>query len=222
MKSLLLAATLALAAAGPVLAGAKKQSDVAIRFYAEGGAEGGQFSEKVELISPKRAVSMQSLPLLTEREIQSFHPFEARDGSGTMGAYFKLDAHGNSLLAQHTMAHRGTYLLAFFNGRHVIDLYVDRGVSDGIVSIPSGLTTYDIARLEIAFPRFGHEGEKPGRKKAPPKSAGPAPTPPAALVRLQPAMARQSDGTLAPAQATLGSPDSSATDVPRPRSPIGQ
>jgi hypothetical protein len=215
-----IAAVLAITAVGNAEAGAKKQSSAAVRFYAEGGAEGADFSQKVELLNSKRPVYMQSMPLITEREIKAFYPFPAQDGSGTFGAYFKLDSHGSSLLGQHTMSRRGSYLLAFFNGRHVTDLYIDRGVNDGIVSIPSGLSRNDLDLLEMAFPIIGQESVKPGKKK---KVSEPKPTPLKAsdMPRPQPAVVRQPDGTFAPAKASLGPTQGSATD-PLPKTPVGQ
>lgn len=225
MKPLLLAASLLLCAAGLATAGAKKQSTVAIRFHAQGGAEGGNFSEKVTLLKSGREVYMQSMPLISEQEIKAFYPFPAQDGSGTMGAYFKLDAHGNNLFTQHTMSRKGTYLLAFVNGRHVIDLYVNRTVNDGIIAIPSGLTQTDISRLELTLPVIGREGEKPGaKKKAKPKpaadSAALPPVIPASALTMQPAMRRQADGSLVPAPTYGGA---TAEDMAQPSfSMVGQ
>lgn len=225
MKPLLLAASLVLAAAGLASAGAKKQTAVAIRFHAQGGAEGGNFSQKVTLLNSGREVYMQSMPLISEQEIKAFYPFQARDGSGTMGAYFKLDAHGNNLFTQHTMSRRGTYLLAFVNGRHVIDLYVNRVVNDGIIAIPSGLTQTDIARMELSLPVIGQENVKPGAKKKKkakpaPDSAALPPVIPAGALAMQPAMRRQADGTLVPATVSGGAP---AADMAQPSfSMVGQ
>jgi hypothetical protein len=164
MKPLALLLALLLAAVANVHAGAKKQPPVSIRFYGEAGAEGGNFSEKVTLLHSGRQTHMGSMPLLTEHEVRSFYPFTAKNG--TMGAYLRLDDHGTRLLEQHTMSRRGSYLIVFFNGRHVVDLYVDKAVRDGIATIPSGLTPQDIEFLDMALPRYGHEDEKPaGRQK---------------------------------------------------------
>jgi hypothetical protein len=198
---ILLALALLPAVAGLAHAGAKKQSAVNVRFYPEGGAEGGEFSQKVQLLNnPGRTTYMGEIPLISEREITAYYPFQARDGS--FGTYFKLDSHGTNLLAQHTMSRRGSYVLVFFNGRHVVDLAVDRPVQDGIAVIPSGLTSNDIALLDMTFPVIGKESIKPSKKKAPPKIAkqNPDPTPkPAGMPRMAPAMTRQPDGSLAPA-----------------------
>lgn len=222
MRPLLLAATLALALAAPMHAGAKKQSAVSVRFHAEGGPEGGDFAQPVALLQSGRRTTMQTMPLLTEKEIKAFYPFPAQDGSGTFGAYFRLDAHGRNLFTQHTMSRRSTYLLAFFNGRRVVDLFIDRAVTDGIATIPTGLTAHDISLLETTFPVIGRESEGVAKKKKPTptpkpakKSATPSPTP---APRMQPALQRQPDGTFGPAR----SANRPAEPAPRALSPVGQ
>jgi hypothetical protein len=207
----LLVAVLALGAADSGLAGAKKQSAVAVRFYGQGGGagEGSDFSQPVRLLGSGATIYMQTMPLITEREVKAYYAFPAQDG--TMGAYFKLDDHGRNLVAQHTMAHRGEYVIAFFNGRHVVDLRIDRGVSDGILCIPRGLTPADAELLSITFPEIGKEHISPSQKrkelereekqkakaaKASKQKATPTPMPMPAQ-----AMARQPDGTMAPAKA---------------------
>ena len=213
-------AALVFGAADHAFAGASKQSAVAVRFYGQGGGagEGSDFSQPVPLLGSGRTIYMQTMPLITEKEITAYYPFQATDGSGTMGAYFKLDAHGSNLLGQHTMSRKGSYLLAYFNGRHVIDLYIDRAVTDGIISIPSGLTSADIAALEITFPLMGHENEKPGKKKPAQKDAPPPKA--SEMPRMQPATVRQADGSLAPAQSSGAA--SSGEVIPRSVSPVGQ
>ncbi|MGH8048974.1 MAG: hypothetical protein ACREKL_17165 [Chthoniobacterales bacterium] len=163
MKSVRLALALCVAVAATLHAGAKKPAPVSIRFYGEAGAEGGNFSDKVTLIQNGRETYMGSMPLITEREILTFSSFPAKDG--TFGAYFWLDDHGTRLLEQHTMSRRGTYVIVFFNGTHLLDEYVDKPVHDGIATIPSGLTQKDIDLLDMTFPRFGHDGEKPALKR---------------------------------------------------------
>jgi hypothetical protein len=143
----------------PLHAGAKKPPAVSVRFYGEAGAEGGNFSDKVTLLANGRETYMSAMPLITEHEIRSFYPFPAKDG--TMGAYFRLDDHGLRTYEQHTMAKRGSYVLVFFNGRHMVDLYVNKAVHDGIATIPSGLSPTDIELLDVTFPRYGHEDQKP-------------------------------------------------------------
>jgi hypothetical protein len=163
MNSFRLVLALCAVAILPLHAGAKKPPAVSIRFYGEAGSEGGNFSDKVTLLANGRETYMTAMPLITEREVKSFYPFPAKDG--TMGTYLRLDDHGMRLLEQHTMSKRSTYLLVFFNGRHIVDLYVDKAVHDGIAIIPRGLTPTDIEFLDVTFPRYGHEDEKPAGKK---------------------------------------------------------
>jgi hypothetical protein len=191
--------------AGFAHAGAKKQSAASVRVYGQGGIEGQDFAQKVPLLNSSRTVYMQTMPLISERDIVAYYPFPARDNSGTYACYFKLDNHGADLLSQHTMANRDTYLLAFFNGRHIADIYIDRGVSDGILYIPTGLRAGDLELLSMTFPEIGNE--KAGTHKRPAPTPAPKPTPdkkasaaPAAAMPIPaPAMARQPDGSLAPA-----------------------
>ncbi len=161
--SLLLVAFASLA----LTAGAKKQNAISLRVYPEGGTEGGQFSKPMELISKKKVVNMATMPLLNEKDVISAYAFPDPNGTGTYGAYFKLEPHGMKLLEQQTLSQRGTYLLVFFNGRHVTDLYVDRPVQDGVFAIPAGLTPMEADLLKYDFPVIGREGEKlPKRPKA--------------------------------------------------------
>jgi len=96
------------------------------------------------------------MPLITQREVRSIYPYPAADGSE--GVYLKLDNHGTGLLQQHTMERRGRTLVVLLNGRQVTNLLVDRPVTDGIVSIPRGLSPEDIALLRTAFPVIGETG----------------------------------------------------------------
>ncbi len=223
---LLLALALSLTTAASALAGAKKPAAVSIRFHPEAGAESGSFSQKVTLLQSGRETYMGEIPIVSDREIQSYQAFPARDG--TYGAYFKLDDHGRNLLAQHTMSRRGSYVLVFFNGRHVIDLLVDRAVKDGIAVIPSGLTAHDVSLLEMTYPPIGREGEKVKKKPAPKPSAASAqtnasPLTPAQIAALQPSMApapamvRLADGSIVPAK----SDSRGGTIMPKPLDHVG-
>ncbi len=161
-------------------AGAKKQNAVSLRVYPEGGTEGGQFSKPVELIYPKKTVNMATMPMLNEKDVSAAYAFPDPAGSGTFGAYFQLEPHGAKLLEQQTLSKRGTYLLVFFNGRHVTDLFIDQPVRDGLFAIPRGLLPMEADLLQYDFPVIGKEGEKlPKRPKIEKvkKEKDPAPTP---------------------------------------------
>lgn len=100
-------------------------------------------------------VYLQRMPLATQSEVTSIYPFPA--GDGTSGMYFKLGLHGSQLLQQHTMTRKGSMLVVLLNGVQVANLLVDRPVTDGIFSIPRGLTPEDVAFLSTVFPVMGQE-----------------------------------------------------------------
>ena len=164
-NTLLLAAILGIALTG----GAKKQPPIALRVYPESGEIGGQFSKPIQLLISNKTTNMATMPLINEADIASVYPFPAPDGSGTYGAYFRLDSHGKNLLEQHTTSKRGTNLFVFINGRRITDLYIDSPVQDGLLSIPTGLTNLEADALRYEWPPMGQEGEKPPKRPKPQK-----------------------------------------------------
>ena len=154
-------ALLALALVALFCTGGAKKPVVDIRIHAEGMAsEAPSFAFPATLMDG-RQVHLSRMPLISHREVKAIFPFDAADG--TRGVYLKLDSHGSGLLNQHTVAARGGTLAVFINGRQASNLRVDRQVSDGIVSIPRGLTEEDITVLSSAFPILGQSEEKSGR-----------------------------------------------------------
>jgi hypothetical protein len=148
--------------------GSGKQKDaVIIRIHGETAQEeGDKFAVPVTLVDGRKtAVSI--MPLLSEHDIASVYPFNAPDGS--YGSYLKLDQHGANLLTQYSLERTGrnNVLAVMINGRHVIDVLVDKPVRDGIFCIPRGLTIVEAARLVNRFPVTGHEHDKAEKKKKP-------------------------------------------------------
>jgi hypothetical protein len=158
-------AAMLVAASHPVAAGATKQNLVTVRFHPQIEQGGGEFTKPAKLQHSGKPVLMGTMPLINERDIVSAMTFPASDG--TAGAYFKLDSHGTNLVMQHTFSRRGTFVFVFFNGRQLGDLLIDRPVSDGIITIPSGLTMNDVELIAQAFPPIGKEGQKPAKKPKP-------------------------------------------------------
>ena len=143
-------------AAALLCTGGAKKPVIDLRIHGEGiAAEAPTFAFPATLLNG-REVYLSRMPLITQREVRSIYPFPAADGSE--GVYLKLDNHGTGLLQQHTMERRGRTLVVLLNGRQVTNLVVDRPVSDGIVSIPRGLSPEDIALLRTAFPVIGETG----------------------------------------------------------------
>lgn len=142
--------------AGVLLLGAaKKQPAFDLRIHGLGNAsEAPTFAFPASLLDGT-PVFLQRMPLITQREIRSVYPFQAADG--TLGIYLQLDNHGSRLLQQHTMSRRGDRLVVLLNGRQISNLLVDQPISDGIISIPRGLSPDDIEFLTTVFPVVGEE-----------------------------------------------------------------
>lgn len=150
---------------GVALAGAsKKAPTVSVRFHAEtSGLDTGTFAMPVNLGGdPPRQVYVERIPSISERDIEAFYPFPARQG-GSYGAEFQLNRHGQLTLQNLSLAHRGGFLLAMVNGRPVTPLTVDRPINDGLIVVPFGLSERDVQGLEETLPHIGQPaGSKPG------------------------------------------------------------
>lgn len=152
MKRLLLLAFLGLFC----VAGAKKPP-VQVRWYASGSAnEGPSFTSPVMIEGHQ--VMLSRAAIVSERDIVSYYPVQANDGS--MGVYFRLSPHGGMLLQETTMSKRGLIMVPFFNGRPCQHMIIDRVITDGIVGIPSGLTSDEIALIDQKFRMMGEPEKK--------------------------------------------------------------
>lgn len=141
------------------IAAAKKQPTVTIRFHTEANEQDTKtFATPVKFQTPPRDGFIQKVPAISERDIAAIYPFPAKDD--TMGCAFKLDVHGQIALDALSIERRGTSLVVFVNSRQVVDIFIDRRVSDGIITIPSGLTSQEIAILQKKFPQIGKPQKK--------------------------------------------------------------
>ena len=145
MKTLRSLAILFLALA---LAGfAQKRNALTVTFHVETNSrDTASFAIPVELKNLHRQAFIEKMPSITEREILGIYPFMAADG--TQGCSFQLDNHGIIWLDTLSVEHRGLALVAMVNGRIVCDLLIDKRVSDGVITIPSGLTPDDMRILQ--------------------------------------------------------------------------
>jgi len=133
---------------------AEKMRRVSVTFHVETNArDTGAFAIPVKLKNPPRQTFIEKMPSITEQEIQAIYPFPANDG--TMGCAFMLDDHGRVWLDTLSVEHLGRSLVAFVDGRQVSDVLIDKRVSDGIITIPYGLTNNDIASLKGKYPIIG-------------------------------------------------------------------
>lgn len=136
------------------VAGGKKEPPLTVRFYAEANRRDSDvFSSPIQLQYPPRQAYVQKIPTISERDILSIYPFQASDG--TMGCAFKLDDHGRIAVDSLSVEKRGSSLVAIVNNRQVIDMLIDKRVSDGIITIPRGLTAQEAALLETKFKTIG-------------------------------------------------------------------
>ncbi len=104
--------------------------------------DGDTFAQPIHSLSGKD-VFIERTPWLTERDVKAFYPYKSADGS-TYGALLQLDDHGRTVLDTVSLEQRGSELFVFINGRPLMEMQVDKRVSDGKLYLPAGLTQQDI------------------------------------------------------------------------------
>lgn len=153
---------LGLAALLLLTAGGKKP-DLSVRFHAEARQQDTErFAIPIDMKYPPRKAFIEKVPIVSERNIRGIYPFEARDGS--WGCLFALDEGGTMSLSLTTQDRRGSSLVAFVGtkkGSHqVIDMLIDKPVSDGMITIQQGLTEGEIEMLRKQFKPLMAAGAK--------------------------------------------------------------
>lgn len=137
----------------------KKQPPFSVRFLHETNPrDTSAFAVEVELKHPPRKTFLNKIPIVSEQNVVSVYPFAAADGS--KGCAFKLDELGRINLDTLSIEKRGSSLVAFVNGRQIVDMLIDKRITDGVIMIPFGLTEADIALATKAFPVMGAEKKK--------------------------------------------------------------
>jgi hypothetical protein len=137
---------------------AERPPTVTVRFHAEANSrDGTSFSTPIKLGNPPRDAFLEKMAVIHERQIKAIYPFKAPDG--TWGCAFKLDHDGRLGLEVVSTERRGTFLIGFLGtkkGSHrMVDMVIDRTVSDGVISVPKGLTDMEIAVLSKQFKVLG-------------------------------------------------------------------
>lgn len=143
--------------------GMDKKKIITVRFYAEATAQDtDRFAKPISFRHPPREGYIERIPSIHELHIKSLYPFQAKDG--TWGCAFQLDANGRMALEVVSTQRRGTYLVAFVgtkNGVHqVVELLIDKPITDGLISIPNGLTELEVAALTKSWPVIGQSKKK--------------------------------------------------------------
>lgn len=137
---------------------AAKKPTIALRFHVETNARDGDvFAMPVKFQNPPRDGFVERVPSLSERDVRAIFPTNA--GDGTLGCAFMLTAHGRTSLQTFSTERRGSSLVIFIStktGTHqVIDMAIDKPITDGIIYVPRALTELEIAALQKQFPTAG-------------------------------------------------------------------
>ena len=128
-----------------------RKPNVTLRLFSEADARDTQkFARPVTLQHPPRSTFLSKIPHISEFDVVAVHPYRAPNGS--MGCSFKLNAHGTLALDTMSVQERGKAAVVYVNGRQVIDLLIDRRITDGILAIPFGLTESEIRAILKEWP----------------------------------------------------------------------
>ena len=146
-----------------------KKTPIAVRFHTEADKnDSDTFSVPVNLIYQRRQAYLSKVADISERMIERILPFPAKDG--TWGCVIKLNSMGRIRLENMSGTLRGSALVIFVSteaSRHqVADMIIDRVVTDGVITIPRGLTDLEVALLRKQFKILG-ETTKPNLRSKP-------------------------------------------------------
>jgi hypothetical protein len=157
----------ALWAANGVFGAGRKKRDptIFIRFHVEVTQSDPTFATKVTAGDPPRELIVEKLPSISERDITSFYPYKAADG--TFSAAFQLDEHGRVTLETLSEESRGKSIVAAVNGRPLAVIKIDKPINDGIIFIPRGFTEADIRQMGESFDIMGknYNPKKEGKRR---------------------------------------------------------
>lgn len=161
---LLIALVLAWGTTLALASGSKKRDpSIAIRFYGQVYAFDPQFTAKIKIGNPPREVIVEKIASISERDIASFYPYRAADGSYSV--VLQLDRHGSATLEALSAQRIGLTIVASVSGRLTAALKVDKLISDGIIYIPYGLTETDIRAMGASFSIMGEtEADREARR----------------------------------------------------------
>jgi hypothetical protein len=149
---------------GAAMASEKKVPLITVRIHAEGSErEGPSFVAPIDLANPQKRIFIRKVPIMGENDIAAILPFSSADGS--LGCTLRLDANGAQKVEEHTTNARDTIVAVLINGRIASALRVDRRITDGIITIPSGFLPEEILVLQTKHPTMGKEKEFESQKK---------------------------------------------------------
>jgi hypothetical protein len=164
---------LAVLAFGASAFGMSQKPKVSLRFHPEVNPnDGGSFAMPVKLHYHRREAHLSRVPAVSEREIKAIYPFAADDG--TWGCHFQFNDQGRLRLETMSSQQMNTALVLFVAtkmGQHqVIDMLIDRPVTNGALTVPRGLTAAEVVVMKEQFPVLGEvKGKGKKKQEAPPK-----------------------------------------------------
>ena len=136
-----------------LVAAAKKEpaaGGAKVRFYTEGVAgDVNTFPDPIILQDPLRKIYREKIASISERDVAGIWPFTTTDGS--IGCVFILNDAGKAALDKLSVEKRGSSLTAMVNDRMIINLLIDRRISDGVLVIPNGMTVQEGLQLKKSF-----------------------------------------------------------------------
>lgn len=158
-------------------AGSKRRDpNIAVRFHAQVSTFDPSFAAKVTAGNPPRDLIVEKIPSLSERDVESFYPYKAADG--TFAAAFQLDRHGAVILETLSAQNKGRSIVVAVNARAIAVLNVDKKINDGIIYVPYGFTIEEIHKLGESFSLMGQSDNDKERQRIPKESTfAPANTP---------------------------------------------
>jgi len=165
----------------PAWAMSRKEQLISVRVHAEASKQDTDtFSTPVNLQYQRRPAYINRISVISEKQIKAVLPFDA--GDGTWGCVFQLDGQGRLRLEGFSTEHRGSAMVVFVStkvgGLHqVIDLVIDRPVTDGVFTIAKGLTPLETLALRKQFYDLSTVKAQPEKRKEPDRRSDPADKP---------------------------------------------
>lgn len=149
--------------------GMSSKPKVTVRFHSETNRnDSSSFATPVKLHYANREAYINRVPDFSERNIKAI--FLWKNADGKWGCAFKLNDSGRIRLETLSSDNRGSAIIALIGtkqGVHqVVDMVIDRPITDGIVTIPTGITDIEMLVLKSQFPIMG---AVKGKKKEEPK-----------------------------------------------------
>ncbi|MEQ1862187.1 MAG: hypothetical protein ABMA13_19905 [Chthoniobacteraceae bacterium] len=137
------------------LCGFARKPKLSVRFHVEAtNNAGGSFTIPSKFVNPPRDGFIEAVPFASEKNIVAIFPIEHANGG--LGCAFQLNQSGALALRTVSTQRRGASVVGFIStkaGVHqLLDLPIDRPITDGVIYFPRGLSGGEIAELRKLYP----------------------------------------------------------------------